>query len=81
MEYDGVNVNHPLAPSLDHITPQWAGGRWTLDNLQLAHEACNCAKSQYDKLLWREAQSVSCTDANDSNDEDQDSGNDANYDR
>ena len=41
---------HPLSPTVDHIIPIIKGGHPSdLDNLQLAHFACNRAKS--DKLI------------------------------
>ena len=37
---------HPLSPTIDHIIPVIRGGHPSdLDNLQLAHFACNRAKS------------------------------------
>ena len=35
---------HPLAPSLDHVTPQILGGSDEPDNLQTAHLRCNDSK-------------------------------------
>jgi 5-methylcytosine-specific restriction endonuclease McrA len=34
-------VNHPMAPSLDHIVPHYQGGDSKDSNLQLAHIDCN----------------------------------------
>lgn len=39
---------HPMSPTVDHIIPCARGGSDDLDNLQLAHRACNRNKS--DKL-------------------------------
>ncbi|MBQ3089526.1 MAG: HNH endonuclease [Oscillospiraceae bacterium] len=42
---------HPLSPCIDHIIPVAKGGHPSdLENLQLAHFACNRQKS--DKLLY-----------------------------
>lgn len=41
----GVQVPHPLSPTLDHIVPLSKGGSHTKDNLQCAHFSCNVAKS------------------------------------
>ena len=47
---------HPLSPTVDHIIPVSKGGHPSdLDNLQLAHRACNRQKS--DKLQQSKAQS------------------------
>ena len=36
---------HPMSPTVDHIIPVTRGGHPSdLDNLQLAHRACNLAK-------------------------------------
>ena len=41
---------HPLSPTVDHIIPIAKGGHpCGLDNLQLAHRACNRAKG--DKII------------------------------
>jgi len=46
---------HPLSPTADHIIPVAKGGDPSaLENLQLAHLACNRAKS--DKILTEQAQ-------------------------
>ena len=36
---------HPMSPTVDHIIPCAKGGSDDLDNLQLAHRACNRMKS------------------------------------
>ena len=42
---------HPLSPCIDHIIPVAKGGHPSdVENLQLAHWACNRQKS--DKLQW-----------------------------
>lgn len=41
---------HPLAATLDHIVPVTAGGTHDIDNLQLAHMACNASKGGASRL-------------------------------
>ena len=46
----GMKYPHPLSPCIDHIIPVAKGGHPSdLENLQLAHWACNRQKS--DKIL------------------------------
>jgi 5-methylcytosine-specific restriction endonuclease McrA len=40
-----LQAQGPLGPSIDHIVPASKGGAHTLENLQLAHVACNTLKS------------------------------------
>lgn len=45
-----IKYPHPLSPCIDHIIPVAKGGHPSaIDNLQLAHFACNRAKS--DKIV------------------------------
>lgn len=46
----GLEWNHPLALTIDHITPLGAGGRDVIENLQPAHRQCNVEKS--DSIVW-----------------------------
>ena len=50
---------HPMSPSIDHIIPLDKGGHPSdLANLQLAHRACNRAKSNKMFMMERPIQTV-----------------------
>lgn len=41
----GADPKHPLAPTLDHVTPFARGGKDERENLRPAHRKCNRLKS------------------------------------
>jgi 5-methylcytosine-specific restriction endonuclease McrA len=47
-----VDVQHPLALTIDHIMPLAAGGSDRLDNLQPAHRQCNVDKGDDLPMWW-----------------------------
>lgn len=52
----GYVVPHPLAPTIDHITPLASGGTHEYANVQLAHFECNSRKSDRIGWTWTEAE-------------------------
>lgn len=46
---------HPRSPSLDHVVPMSKGGPHLYSNVQLAHLACNVAKSNRLEPAWAAA--------------------------
>ena len=49
-----ASMNHPLAPSRDHITPTKHGGPNAATNLKLAHKACNSRRGDMPVEKFRE---------------------------
>jgi 5-methylcytosine-specific restriction endonuclease McrA len=50
---------HPKSVTVDHVVPLWLGGTHDLENLQLAHNACNL-KKQNDSPSPQQKQSSKC---------------------
>ncbi len=53
-----VDVQHPLALTMDHIVPLAVGGSDRLDNLQPAHRQCNVDKGDDLPAWWARSQRI-----------------------
>lgn len=48
-----VALDHPLAPTREHLVPRAAGGHNRSDNLLLAHRRCNARRGTIEALAYR----------------------------
>src|ERR1700743_2424801 len=46
---DGINRDHPLAPTREHLVPKALNGKTTAGNLGLAHRRCNALRAHADE--------------------------------